>query len=81
MYKKLENLNPMILSVSNQNVALAVHCNSFESLELAIILSPTAKSTEECPIRIEYLDSVISGISDKDEALFIDSNAPKSTKI
>jgi len=74
--KRLEYLNAMILSVSDQNISLAVHSNSFETLELSIVLSPPAKCSKECSIRIENLDSVVSGISNKDETLLIDSHTP-----
>ena len=67
----------MIFSVSHQNISLAVDRNSFQPLELAVVLSPTAKASQKCSVRIENLNSVISGISNKDKTLLIDSNTPE----
>jgi len=66
----------VVLTICHQNVSLVVHSDSFQTLEFSIILSPSSKGSKESTVRVEYLDSIISGIGDKDKSTLIHSDTP-----
>ena len=71
----LEHLYPMVLPVGHQDVALWVDRDPFQALELALTLTPTAETSEEGSVRIEDLNSIVSGIRDENITLFINGNS------
>jgi hypothetical protein len=76
----LEHLYPMVFSVGHQDVALRVHRDPFQALELALSLTPSAETSEEGPVRIEDLNSIVSGIRDENITLFINGNSSAKQK-
>ena len=67
----------MIFSVCNKDVSFSIDGDTLQSLELSIILSPSSECSEEGSVRIKYLNSVVSRISNKYKTLCIDSNTPE----
>ncbi len=74
-FPMLEHLNPMVLPVGHQDVALRVDRDPFQALKLTLALTPSAETSEEGSVRIEDLNSIVSGIRDENVTLFIHGNS------
>lgn len=68
----------MVFSVAHQYVAVGHNSDAFEPFELAVTGSPAAECPQERRVRVEYLDTVITGVRDQYVTLVINSNAPEN---
>merc|ERR1719342_261515 len=71
----------MVLPVRDEDVAGSVDGDPLEPLELAVALAPAPEGPEEGAVRVEYLNSVVARVSDKDEPLLVDSYTPWEFKL
>ena len=77
----LKNLDPMILSVCDENPAGRVDRDALESLELSVGLAPAPEAAQEGAVRVEDLDPVVAGVRHKYVPLLINSYTSASGKM
>lgn len=71
----------MVLSIAHQDIAVGHDCNSFESLEFAVIRTPAAESSQKAAIGMEDLNTVVARISDTNVPLIIDGHATRELEL
>lgn len=76
-----KHLDPVVLPVCHQDVALAVDSDALQTLELTLTLTPSTESSLENSFGVEHLDPVVSRICHINHALFIYSNSSEKRSI
>ena len=66
----------MIFAIANDDVAIGLDGDAFESLELSVCRSPTAEGFHEDTFGVEDLDAVVAWIGNDDVALVVHRNTP-----
>lgn len=73
----LKDLNPMILSIADDDIARRSDGNTFESFEFGLTTAPAAESSQKFPVGRENLNSIVARVGDDNEALFVDRDTAR----
>ena len=68
----------MVFAIADDDVAVGLDGDAFESLELAVAGTPAAEGFHENAFRIEDLDAVVARIGHDDVALVVHGHTPAS---
>lgn len=73
---RLKDLNAVIFSIANQNIAVRHDCNSFEPFEFAVSTPPASEWSEKSTVRMENLYTIVPWITNKNITLIIYRHTP-----
>ena len=80
MSTSIENLNPMVVSVSNDVLANLVHCHTSQTVKFAFSIAITAKAESVLALLIKDLHSVIGRVGHHDRVVGAHCNASRPGK-
>lgn len=73
-----EDLHSVVLTITDEDVAIGHNSHTLQALEFAITRSPAAKGPKERTVRVEDLDAIVAAVSHKDVALVIHSHSSEN---
>merc|ERR1719317_1390415 len=76
----VENLNPVIISVSDDELTDSVDRYSGEAVEFSLSISVSSKPEPVLPLLVEYLHSVVGGVRHHDGVVRSNSNTSRPCK-